>query len=126
MMEPNWIRQYARGFFLGTTTVDFLDELDHFHRYDLAGSTLYIDAITELGLATSGDDWLVTVGKMLPLSTGLIHSRGADIAADLMLLLQRDGLSGVETALYDIGGRHAVLLKTGRSEEHTSELQSRG
>lgn len=113
MMEPHWIRQYARGFFLGTTTVDFLDELDHFHRYDLAGSTLYIDAITELGLATSGDDWLVTVGKMLPLSTGLIHSRGAEIAADLMLLLQRDGLSGVETALYDIGGRHAVLLKTG-------------
>lgn len=113
MLDTQWPRLYARGFFLGSQPVELLEEIPHFTRHDLTGAVLYVDSITELGIATAGDDWVVTVGKMLPLSTGLIQSRGAAIAEDLFALLQRDGFPGVETALYDIGGRYAVLLKTG-------------
>ena len=114
-MESHWPRLYARGFFLGDHPVDFLEDLPHFERYNLSDAVLYIDTIAELGVATSGDDWVVTIGKMLPLSTGIIQSRGASIADELFALLQRDGFPGVETALYDVGGRYAVLLKTGGS-----------
>lgn len=112
-MESNWPRLYARGFFLGSHPVDLLENLTHFQRYDLAGAVLYVDNIAELGMASDGDDWVVTIGKILPLSTGIITSRGPAIAEELFALLQRDDFAGVQTALYDLGGRYAVLVKTG-------------
>lgn len=88
-------------------------ELQHYHRYRLSGYTLYVDEIAELGVATAGDDWLVTIGKLLPLSTGNVDSHGPQIATELAELWLRDGFAGIEKALYDIGGRYAVLLKHG-------------
>lgn len=38
-------------------------------------------------------------------------------------MFQRDGFSGVEDALYDIGGRHAILLKIGRKSMSITTLQ---
>lgn len=111
MAESTWARLYARGFFLGTSSVASLEELEHFQRYDLTGYRLYADKITEIGVATHGNNWLVTIGKLLPLSTGVIASRGKNIATDLFELLQREGFEGLERALYDIGGRHALLIK---------------
>lgn len=113
MEDQTWVRLYARGFLLSPTPVSCVDELEHFRRYDLPGYTLYVDEIADIGVARSGDDWLVTIGKLLPLSTGIIAAQGSDIAAELLQLLQRDGFAGVEEALYDLGGRHAVLLKSG-------------
>lgn len=112
MAEQIWARLYARGFFLGTSPVAFLEELEHYRRYDLASYTFYADEITEVSLATAGEDWLVTIGKLLPLSTGIVEARGPDIAQELMQLWHRGGFAGLEQALYDIGGRHAVLLKS--------------
>lgn len=107
------MRLYARGFFLGPRPMDFLETLGHFQRHDLPGAVLYVDEITELGIARQGDDWLVTIGKLLPLSTGIAQPGDGSVAEQLFVLLQRDGLAGVEAALYDIGGRHAVLVRTG-------------
>lgn len=58
MIEPTWTRLYARGFFLGRTQVSFLDDLDHYRRYELTDYTFYAAEITEIGVATAGDDWL--------------------------------------------------------------------
>ncbi len=110
-MTTSWVRLYARGFFLGPDPVEFLEDIEHFHRHELTDAVLYADHFTELDIATSGDDWVVTVGKLLPLSTGVIPPDSTNIAQDLLTLIQRDGLSGLETALYDIGGRHAVLVR---------------
>ncbi|GAA2031968.1 hypothetical protein GCM10009720_10290 [Yaniella flava] len=112
MVTPTWTRLYARGFFLSSEPVAIFEELAHYRWYDLAGDVLFADEITEVGIAYKGDDWLVTIGKLLPLSTGAIDPRAATIADDLLELFQRDGFTGTERALYDIGGRHAVLLKS--------------
>ena len=111
-MTTSWVRLYARGFFFGPTRIDLLEDLEYFQRHDLTGGVLYTDEITELGIATTGNDWVVTLGKMLPLSTGILDPAELDIAKQLLMLLQRDGLAGIETALYDIGGRHAVLIRS--------------
>ncbi|OAV63117.1 hypothetical protein [Enteractinococcus helveticum] len=112
-MPTSWIRLYARGFLLSPDSVAFMDDLEHFQRHELSGAVLYADDITEIGIATAGNDWVVTLGKLLPLSTGLIQSVGSDIAEELMARLLRDGLPGLEAALYDLGGRHAVLVNLG-------------
>ena len=113
MTESTWVRLYARGFFLSPTSIAFLDELEHYRCIELTDYCLYADTITEIGVARDGSDWLVTIGKLLPLSTGDITATGDDIADELLHLLQHSGLKAVETALYDIAGRHAIILKTG-------------
>src|SRR5699024_12805434 len=80
---------------------------------ELTYDRLYADANPETGMARDGDDWSVTLGKLLPLPTGDIPATSKDIADELLRFLQHNGLQGVETALYDIGGRHAIILKTG-------------
>lgn len=111
-MTTSWVRLYARGFFFGPASVDLLEDLEHFQRHELTGGVLYVDEITELSIATAGDDWVVTLGKLLPLSTGILDPAEPNIADQLLTLLQRDGLVGIETALYDIGGRHAILIRS--------------
>jgi len=112
-MPAQWMRLYARGFFFGPQPVGPLEEIEHFQRYDLPGGVLYADDIAEVGLARHQDDWLITVGKLLPLSTGIVQPGEAPVAEQLFTLLQRDGLEGVEAALYDLGGRYAILTRTG-------------
>ena len=112
-MDSEWMRLYARGFYVGPRTVDFLEDVDHYQRYDLPGAVLYADEIAGTEIARHGDTWLVTIGKLLPLSTGIISPERQSIAEELLVLLQRDGLAGVEAALYDLGGRHAVLIRSG-------------
>ncbi|GAA4105497.1 hypothetical protein [Enteractinococcus coprophilus] len=111
-MTTSWVRLYARGFFFGPAPVGLLEDLEHFQRHDLPGGVLYVDEITELSIATAGDDWVVTLGKILPLSTGILDASSPDYAEQLLRQLQRDGFAGIETALYDVGGRHAVLLRS--------------
>lgn len=113
MTQSAWMRLYARGFFLGPQPVSLFEDIDHYRRYELAGYTLYADEITEVGIATDGDDWLITIGKLLPLSTGIVSARGTDIADELMTILKTQGLGGLERALYDLAGRHAMIVKTG-------------
>lgn len=109
----NWPRLYARGFFLSPDAVDLLEKVEHYQRHELSGAILYADTISDIGVARRDDDWLVSVGKMLPLSTGVIQSRGNDIATELFEILQRHGIDGIQEALYDVGGRYAVLMKSG-------------
>src|SRR5699024_11045957 len=103
----------ARGFFLAPQPVDMGEDLPHFEKHLLPDAVLYRDSITDFGIAVSGEDWLITLGKMLPLSTGVVHSHGPTIAEDLLTLVQREGLFGLESALYDIGGRYAVVIRFG-------------
>lgn len=112
-MKSDWVRLYARGFYLGSNAVDFLEELAHYQRHDLPGAFFYVDEIAGTQVARQGDDWLVTIGKLLPLSTGTIAANTHSIAEALFELLQRGGMAAVETALYDLGGRHAVLIRSG-------------
>lgn len=112
MFKTDWTRLYARGFLLSPSRTSLLEDLHHYHVYELNGYKLYADNIVEIGIATTTTGWLVTIGKVLPLSTGAIQSHSDQVAADLMSLFQQDGFTGLERALYDIGGRHAILLMT--------------
>src|SRR5690625_5940156 len=111
-MPAQWMRLYARGFFFGSQPVGPLEEIEHFQRYDLPGGGLYADDIAEVGLARHQDDWLITVGKLLPLSTGIVQPGAAPVAEQLFTLLQRDGLAGGAAARHDLGGRSAILTRT--------------
>lgn len=103
-MQSEWMRLYARGFYLGPRTVGFLEDLKHYRRHDLSGAVLYVDEVAGTDIFHHGDDWLITIGKLLPLTTGLIAPESNRVAEELFTLLQREGLAGVESALYDIGG----------------------
>src|SRR3546814_3762544 len=54
----------------------------------------------------------------------LAETLAAEVGVRIRLQLAGDGLDGVDADLLLLSGRKAVILLDGRSEEHTSELQS--
>lgn len=101
---------YARGFCLSATAVPMLDELDHYTSRQLHGHMLYTDEVVETDIAEDGSDWAVIVGKAFPLSTGTLPTDGASLAEPLLRFARDHGLPTVEEALYDLGGRYALLI----------------
>src|SRR5699024_12854114 len=65
-----WVRLYARGCFLSPTSITFLEGLDHYRCIELTDYRLYADTMTEIAIAPDGKDWLATIVKRPPPTSG--------------------------------------------------------
>ena len=108
-------RLYARGFALTSSPMRHLDEVPHLVRHDVADRLLYVDEIVDLDQASEGVRHVAVVGTAWPLSTGQIAPNCESVARALVEILAERGLTGVEDALYDLGGRYAVVVVDGAS-----------
>ncbi|GAA1187104.1 hypothetical protein GCM10009584_31550 [Ornithinimicrobium humiphilum] len=106
------VRLYPRGFLLSPAAEPLLDDLGTFRTLPLPGYVLQVDELAEVSVAVHGDDWVAVVGKAWPLSSGDLPSDG-DPARHLLPRLLLGGAAAVESALYDVSGRYAVLARTG-------------
>lgn len=109
----NDARLLARGFCLSPTPISELEQVEHYRVRRVHDFYLYSDELVEVDVFARDDDWAVVVGKAWPLSTGVIAPECESTASELFALLESRGDAGVEEALYDFGGRYAVILQKG-------------
>lgn len=104
-------RLYPRGFLLTPTSRGLPQAVSAPHSYPIKGYTLHAEELTEVDLAESGDTWVAVIGKAWPLSVGTIPANTPSVAdCILRMAFAADWLDLIEEALYDLGGRYAILV----------------
>lgn len=105
-------RLLPRAFFLTPANRTLPPKVKSPHSYSLAGYTLHAEELTEIDIAENAATWVVVIGTVWPLSTGVIPSDTTSIAASILELVTTDcgWTERVDEALYDLGGRYAILV----------------
>lgn len=75
------------------------------------GAALDVDELTDLDLVRDGEDWTAVVGSAFLYDADTGEAATTGNAAELLASAQADPeLSSVEGLLYDMGGRHCVIV----------------
>ncbi|MGP4975935.1 hypothetical protein [Brachybacterium tyrofermentans] len=81
------------------------------HSYQVAGYTLHAEELADVDLAEGGNSWVAVIGRAWPLSTGIIPMDSPSVADVLLQMLgEAEWVGRIDEALYDLGGRYAVLI----------------
>lgn len=110
---------YPRGFVYHLAVEHGIPDLPtpQFQRMQLpGGSLLDVHEWADRDLAVTGEDWAAVVGIGLLYDPELGRATTEGLASTLLAAaVKAKGFSLVERALYDMGGRYAVLIHTGGS-----------
>lgn len=105
---------YSRGFLLSDTETPLLDSLKHYVKKQVGSKVLYHDEVATFDVHASQDAWLATVGTVLEAKQVPGEHTEVPIASRLWKVFHDGGLVALEEALYDLGGRYAVIASNNR------------
>ena len=112
MTYQNRLRLFPRGFLLTSGGGTSVADLPHYTHHRISNLNFYVDVATAWDACSDGDLSILTIGQLLPMALEGVQSRGDSVASSLARRYRAGGLCGVEEALYDVGGRYAVIAIT--------------
>lgn len=106
-------RLFPRGFLLTPTDRTLPPDVISPRVHHLQGYTLHTEDLVEVDIAEKEGAWVAVLGKAWPLSTGAISPDTSSVASDLLkFVTEASWIEQIDEALYDIGGRYAIIIRT--------------